>query len=74
MPRLESDLEKELKYNSRDPIIFNRFTGEMYLNYWVQGEGVKEVITTHACSLYPRSAIIEVGGYPENVYCWELLS
>lgn len=68
MPRLVSDLEKELKYNSGDPIIFNRFTGEMYLNYWIQCEGLKEVITPHACSLYPRSAIIEVGGYPEDVY------
>lgn len=68
MPRLFSELEKDLKYKSCEPIIFNRFTGEMYLNYWIQCEGVKEVITAHACTLYQKSAILEVGGYPENIY------
>jgi len=68
MPRLLSELEEELQNKSCEPIIFNRFTGEMCLNYWIQCEGPKEVITTHACTLYQKSAIVEAGGYPENIY------
>jgi glycosyltransferase involved in cell wall biosynthesis len=68
MPRLFSELEKQLKSDKCDPIIFNKLTGEMYLNYWIQCDGVKEVITTHACTLYPKSVLIEAGGYPENIY------
>ncbi len=68
MPRLFSELEKQMKSDKCDPIIFNKLTGEMYLNYWIQCDGVKEVITTHACTLYPKSVLIEAGGYPENIY------
>ncbi len=68
MPRLSSELEKELKSDKCDPIIFNKHTGEIYLNYWIHCDGVKEVITTHACTLYPISVLIETGGYPENTY------
>lgn len=68
MPRLVSILQDQLKYEGNDPIIFSRFTGEMYINYWVVCNEVKETITTHACTLYPKKILIEVGGYPEHVY------
>jgi len=68
MPRLMSILQKKMKSTKCDPIIFNPLTGEMYLNYWIQCDDVKEVITPHACTLYPKSVLIEAGGYPENIY------
>jgi len=68
MPRLIVDLENRPKLYNCEPMSFNRFTGEINNNYWIECPEVQEVITTHACSMYPKKILDEVGGYAENVY------
>lgn len=68
MPRLIDDSETRPKLDNCEPMSFNRFTGEIDNNYWIECPKVQEVITTHACSMYPKKILNEVGGYAENVY------
>ncbi|HJH25423.1 MAG TPA: hypothetical protein C5S37_01340 [Methanophagales archaeon] len=67
-PRLIDGKLKQSKRKQSDPCIFNKFTGMMYDNYSTNLDSVKEVLTMHACSLYKKDALKEVGGYAETAY------
>lgn len=53
---------------SKTPFIFNRFTGEIHNNYSIKINGVVETFTIHACSLYEKKLLENVGGYAERSY------
>lgn len=48
---------------SDQPFILNKFTGEIFNNYSITADSVLSVITTHACTLYPKRVVEEVGQY-----------
>ena len=65
-PRL---IEKNSKiYPNKEPFIFNKLTGEIINNYMVCSEHISEVVTLHACSIYPKTLLEEIGGYAEKAY------
>lgn len=65
-PRLIAENMKPLP--NHPPFFFNRFTGEIYNNYTIDSNQIVKVPIIHACSLYKKEAIAEVGGYAEEVY------
>jgi glycosyltransferase involved in cell wall biosynthesis len=48
---------------SNQPFILNRLTGEIINNYSIIADSIIPVITMHACSLYPKAVLEEVGLY-----------
>lgn len=65
-PRL---IEKNGKiYPNKEPFIFNKLTGEITNNYMICLENTSEVVTLHACSLYPKTLLEVIGGYEEKAY------
>ena len=63
MPRLVEGGAASPEVNSENPMIFNRFTGEVFSNYSVTCDHVVQTISMHACSLYPKAVLDDVGGY-----------
>lgn len=67
-PRLIVEGLRPFKQKQSSPFIINKFTGEIYTDYSINLDAIKEVPTVHACSLYKKEALKEVGGYNETVY------
>lgn len=63
MPRLIEEPTPSVHRNCKDPMIFNTLTGEVFSNYSITCDRVIETISMHACSLYPKSVLEEIGGY-----------
>ncbi|MGB8219703.1 MAG: glycosyltransferase [Methanoregula sp.] len=63
MPRLIEDKPALDQKDCKEPMIFNHFTGEVFSHYSITCDRVIETISMHACSLYPKSVLEEVGGY-----------
>ncbi|HOS83129.1 MAG TPA: glycosyltransferase family 2 protein [Methanolinea sp.] len=66
-PRLISDNDAG-KSGKIEPFIFNRYTGEIENNYSINLDNVVETITLHACSLYERKKLLEIGGYGSDIF------
>ncbi len=47
---------------------FDPLTGSLRYNYNVKCDEIKQVVNVHACSLYEKNALVEIGGYDENAY------
>jgi glycosyltransferase involved in cell wall biosynthesis len=60
-------------YPGKEPFIFNKLTGEVTNNYMVCSEHISEVVTLHACSMYPKTLLEVVGGYEEEAYIGNFL-
>jgi glycosyltransferase involved in cell wall biosynthesis len=65
---INEDLHKKEANEKKLPFVFNKWTGEVYNNYTEDFNEVQETVTGHACCLYNRSALQEVGGYEEKAY------
>ena len=63
MPRLIEGGAASPEVNCENPMIFNRFTGEVFSNYSVICDHVVQTLSMHACSLYPKAVLESVGGY-----------
>jgi glycosyltransferase involved in cell wall biosynthesis len=63
MPRLIEDRRDLIRMSCKDPMIFNHLTGEVFSNYSITCDSVIETRSMHACSLYPKSVLEEIGGY-----------
>jgi len=63
MPRLIEDTPALDPQDCKDPMIFDHLTGEVFSHYSITCDSVIETISMHACSLYPKSVLEEVGGY-----------
>ncbi len=66
-PRLISDNDTG-KSGKIEPFIFNRYTGEIENNCSINLDSVVETITLHACSLYDKKKLLEIGGYGTDVF------
>ena len=53
------------KFNS--PCMFDRRTGIFFRNFSIDTGKVKEIVDVHACSLYQKKVLLEIGGY-SSVY------
>jgi len=65
---INADLHKKEATDKKLPFVFNKWTGEVYNNYTEDFNEVQETVTGHACCLYNRSALKEIGGYEEKAY------
>lgn len=70
-PRLNeelSSLKENFMNKNRLPFYINKYTGRIFVNYNKDFGGIQEVVTLHACSLLNKKALVDVGGYPENLF------
>lgn len=52
----------------KEPCTFNPLTGIVHYHFSRNYSGVREVPSVHACSLYSKQALEEIGGYDEKTY------
>jgi glycosyltransferase involved in cell wall biosynthesis len=50
------------------PVRVSAFTGEIFRDFTPKYRHLQEVPDVHACSLFPKSALTEIGGYRERLY------
>ena len=63
IPRLINDGSDSPSATNGEPFIMDRWTGEIWNNYSITCDRVMETFTAHACTLFLREALREVGNY-----------